>query len=161
MENPQHMFSYSLPALSKVTGFSAYPAFPGRFPRMIGTVQDGIILYEVFKIAFRIECSWIHLTSSVIRYLLATNYNIKLVHFIGNHSQIFRMNKREDDPSVEQFDTIQSQEFNYEEKVVNVKGVDDALIFTVDREPITWTAEEERRLLWKIDLRLIPLVRQI
>ncbi|PMD31885.1 MFS general substrate transporter [Hyaloscypha variabilis F] len=68
------------------------------------------------------------------------------------------MNKQENDPSVEQVDTIQSQEFNYEEKAVNLKGIDDALMFTVDREPITWTAEEERRLLWKIDLRLIPLM---
>jgi ACS family allantoate permease-like MFS transporter len=68
------------------------------------------------------------------------------------------MDKREDDPTFEQVDTAPSQNFYYEENPANVKGVDDALLFTVDRDPITWTAEEERKLLWKIDLRLIPLV---
>jgi ACS family allantoate permease-like MFS transporter len=68
------------------------------------------------------------------------------------------MDKQDEDVSVEQVDTIQGQKFEFEKKTVNSKGVDDALMFTVDREPITWTAEQERRLLWKIDLRLIPLV---
>jgi hypothetical protein len=68
------------------------------------------------------------------------------------------MDKREEDPSFEQVDVAPSQNFDYDEKPINVKGVDDALLFTVDREPITWTNEEERKLLWKIDLRLIPLV---
>jgi ACS family allantoate permease-like MFS transporter len=68
------------------------------------------------------------------------------------------MHKREEDPTVEQVDTLQSQNFDFEEKRVDVKGVDDALMFTVNREPIIWTAEEERKLLWKIDLRLIPLL---
>jgi MFS transporter, ACS family, DAL5 transporter family protein len=71
------------------------------------------------------------------------------------------MDKRDEDPTFEQVDTVQSQAFDFEEKRVNVNGVDDALLFTVDREPISWTAEEERKLLWKIDLRLIPLVSYI
>jgi hypothetical protein len=74
-------------------------------------------------------------------------------------SNVQKWIKQDEDGSVEQVDTIQIQNFEFGEKRVNLKGVDDALMFTVDREPITWTAEEERKLLWKIDLRLIPLVR--
>ncbi|KAE8449528.1 hypothetical protein EG329_008137 [Mollisiaceae sp. DMI_Dod_QoI] len=68
------------------------------------------------------------------------------------------MTKEEETPTLEQIDTIQSHNLQFEEKNTKVKGVDDALLFTVDREPITWTEEEERHLLWKIDLRLIPLM---
>ena len=68
------------------------------------------------------------------------------------------MDKQEDAPASEQIDTAASQNFDFEEGKLNLKGVDDALRFTADRVPISWTAEEERRLLWKIDLRLIPLV---
>lgn len=68
------------------------------------------------------------------------------------------MDKQEDAPAFQQIDSAQSQNFDFDETKLNLKGVDDALRFAVDRDPITWTAEEERRLLWKIDLRLIPLV---
>ncbi|KAF8854789.1 hypothetical protein BDZ45DRAFT_805505 [Acephala macrosclerotiorum] len=68
------------------------------------------------------------------------------------------MEKQENLPAFGQADTAPSQNFDFEEKRVNLKGVDDALVFTVDREPITWTAGEERKLLWKIDLQLIPLM---
>jgi ACS family allantoate permease-like MFS transporter len=37
-------------------------------------------------------------------------------------------------------------------------GVDDALQMALDSQEETWTEEEERRVLWKIDLVLIPLV---
>lgn len=39
------------------------------------------------------------------------------------------------------------------------KGLDDASKFLAGREEITWTEEEERRVLWKIDRWLLPLVR--
>lgn len=48
--------------------------------------------------------------------------------------------------------------YDLEDKKMATKGIDDALLFSVNNEEITWTAEEERRLLLKIDLRLIPLV---
>lgn len=37
-------------------------------------------------------------------------------------------------------------------------GVDDALQMALDSQEETWTAEEERQILWKIDLVLVPLV---
>lgn len=37
-------------------------------------------------------------------------------------------------------------------------GVDDALQMALDSQDETWTEEEERSVLWKIDLVLIPLV---
>lgn len=36
--------------------------------------------------------------------------------------------------------------------------VDDAKTFLDEREQISWTDEEERRLVRKIDMRLVPLV---
>jgi hypothetical protein len=42
-----------------------------------------------------------------------------------------------------------------------VKGVDDGFMFAVTREDIVWTREEERRLVRKIDMRMIPLVMLI
>lgn len=68
------------------------------------------------------------------------------------------MDKQEDAPAFEQIDTAAGQNFDFEAEKLNLKGVDDAFRFTADRAPISWTAEEERKLLWKIDLRLIPLV---
>ena len=38
-------------------------------------------------------------------------------------------------------------------------GVDDALSFAIGGDEVTWTRDEERRILWKIDLLLVPLVR--
>jgi MFS transporter, ACS family, allantoate permease len=38
-------------------------------------------------------------------------------------------------------------------------GADDALQMALDSQDETWTEEEERRVLWKIDLVLLPLVR--
>lgn len=40
-------------------------------------------------------------------------------------------------------------------------GVDDALQMALDSQEETWTEEEERRVLWKIDLILMPLVCRI
>ncbi len=37
-------------------------------------------------------------------------------------------------------------------------GVDDALQMALDSQDETWTEEEERRVLWKIDLAIAPLV---
>ena len=39
-------------------------------------------------------------------------------------------------------------------------GVDDALQMALDSQEETWTEEEERKVLWKIDLVLIPLVHR-
>jgi MFS transporter, ACS family, allantoate permease len=40
-------------------------------------------------------------------------------------------------------------------------GVDDALQMALDSQDETWTEEEERTVLWKIDLVLLPLVCHI
>lgn len=42
--------------------------------------------------------------------------------------------------------------------IIPKSGVDDALQMALDSKDETWTEEEERRVLWKIDLVLIPLV---
>lgn len=39
------------------------------------------------------------------------------------------------------------------------KGVDDALGMALDSQEETWTEDEERRVLRKIDLVVIPMVR--
>lgn len=41
-----------------------------------------------------------------------------------------------------------------------VKSADDAHVFIQEHETIEWTDEEERKLLWKIDIRVILLVWQ-
>lgn len=45
-----------------------------------------------------------------------------------------------------------------ERAIIPKSGVDDALQMALDSQDETWTEEEERRVLWKIDLVLIPLV---
>lgn len=60
---------------------------------------------------------------------------------------------------VEQVDRVDTTTFESGEKTMAIRGVDDALVYAIESEQLTWTPEEERRLLWKIDLRLIPLVR--
>ena len=41
---------------------------------------------------------------------------------------------------------------------LSIKQGDDALQFTIENGSISWTKEEERAVLWKIDLRLLTLV---
>jgi ACS family allantoate permease-like MFS transporter len=68
------------------------------------------------------------------------------------------MDKHDDEPTVKQVDTARTPNFRYEQKTAKLKGINNAFLFIVDREPIRWTAKEECKLPWKIDLRLIPLV---
>jgi ACS family allantoate permease-like MFS transporter len=39
-------------------------------------------------------------------------------------------------------------------------GVDEALQIALDSQEETWTEQEERRVLWKVDLVIVPLVGQ-
>jgi hypothetical protein len=43
----------------------------------------------------------------------------------------------------------------------STKGIDDASKFMSERDIITWTEEEERQLLRKIDFRILPLVSRV
>jgi MFS transporter, ACS family, allantoate permease len=66
-------------------------------------------------------------------------------------------------PEVSQLDEIANVErceLASDEKraMIPKSGVDDALQMALDSQEETWTEEEERRVLWKIDLVLIPLV---
>jgi hypothetical protein len=46
-----------------------------------------------------------------------------------------------------------------QEPVKTTKSADDAYRFVLESDDIEWTEEEERKLLWKIDLRVLVLVR--
>lgn len=39
------------------------------------------------------------------------------------------------------------------------RGIDDAFRFAVDGSDVTWTPAEERKVIWKIDAVVLPLVR--
>jgi ACS family allantoate permease-like MFS transporter len=71
------------------------------------------------------------------------------------------MDKQDDKLTVKQVDTARTQNFCFEQRMAKLKGINNAFLFTVDREPIRWNAEEECKLPWKINLRLIPLVCQV
>ncbi|KFY80349.1 hypothetical protein V499_00785 [Pseudogymnoascus sp. VKM F-103] len=55
---------------------------------------------------------------------------------------------------------VERCEYASDEKraIIPKSGVDDALQMALDSKDETWTEEEERRVLWKIDLVLIPLL---
>jgi ACS family allantoate permease-like MFS transporter len=46
------------------------------------------------------------------------------------------MDKHDDEPTVKQVDTARTQNFRFEQKTVKLKGINDAFLFFVDREPI-------------------------
>lgn len=50
-------------------------------------------------------------------------------------------------------DHIESQK-----SIKELKGVDDALGFALTHDEIEWTEQEERKVIRKIDFRLLPLV---
>lgn len=41
---------------------------------------------------------------------------------------------------------------------IHKSGTDDALQMAIDGQDETWTEKEERKVLWKIDLIITPLV---
>ncbi len=48
-----------------------------------------------------------------------------------------------------------------ESRILPKSGVDDAFALATAEPDETWTEEEQRRLLWKIDLIVLPLVSKI
>lgn len=68
------------------------------------------------------------------------------------------MSTKHDEEKVEQLDLTQTRTIDLEQEKKLASSADDALAFAVENGRITWTTEEERKLLWKIDLRLLPLM---
>ena len=58
---------------------------------------------------------------------------------------------------IQNFTAIVTQSEDGEAQKIR-NDVDDARKFLDGREQISWTEEEERRLVRKIDMRLVPLV---
>lgn len=58
---------------------------------------------------------------------------------------------------IQNFTVISTQNEDGEAQTLR-NDVDDAKTFLDEREQISWTDEEERRLVRKIDMRLVPLV---
>jgi hypothetical protein len=67
-------------------------------------------------------------------------------------------NGKADVANIENITTASEPHFDLTLEKVNIKQGDDALQFTIENGSINWTKEEERAVLWKIDLRLVPLV---
>lgn len=65
----------------------------------------------------------------------------------------------EGEPKISAAPTATREETIEEAGKKDFKGLDDASKFLAGREEITWTEDEEKRLLWKIDRWLLPLVR--
>lgn len=68
-------------------------------------------------------------------------------------------NKPEDDhleqePSIARCEDVSGEKMT----IIPKSGADDALEIALDNQEETWTEEEERRILWKIDLTVLPLV---
>lgn len=61
----------------------------------------------------------------------------------------------EESPTVERCENVSDAKMS-----IHNPGVDDALQMAIDGQDEMWTAEEERKLLWKIDLIMTPLVCQ-
>lgn len=60
--------------------------------------------------------------------------------------------------NIENIVSASEPQFDPSLEKVNVKQGDVALQFTIENGSISWTEEEEHVVLWKIDLRLVPLV---
>ena len=58
---------------------------------------------------------------------------------------------------IQNFTVISTQNEDGEAQTLR-NDVDDAKTFLDEREQISWTDEEERKLVRKIDMRLVPLV---
>lgn len=67
-------------------------------------------------------------------------------------------NTKSDVVNVENVTSAGEPHFDPSLEKLNVKEGDDALRFTIENGSINWTNEEERVVLSKIDLRLMPLV---
>jgi hypothetical protein len=63
--------------------------------------------------------------------------------------------------NIEHVPSVSETHFDPTLEKLNVKQGDDALQFTIENGSIHWTKEEERAILWKIDLRLVPLVGKL
>ncbi|CAL5866024.1 uncharacterized protein PFLUO_LOCUS231 [Penicillium psychrofluorescens] len=60
---------------------------------------------------------------------------------------------------LEESPTVEGHENAPDPKIaIHKLGVDDALQMAIDGQDETWTAEEERKVLWKIDLTITPLL---
>lgn len=68
------------------------------------------------------------------------------------------MSTKNDDEKVEQLDLTPNPTIDLEQEKKLASSADDALAFAVETGQVAWTPEEERALLWKIDLRLLPLM---
>ncbi len=71
-------------------------------------------------------------------------------------SHVPEVSEHKEVPTAEGCENAQDEKMG----VIPKSGVDDALQMALDSQDETWTAEEERRVLWKIDLAIAPLVRR-
>ena len=63
------------------------------------------------------------------------------------------VNQLEDSPTVDRCETVSEAKMP-----IHNSGLDDALQVAIHCQDELWTAEEERKVLWKIDLIITPLV---
>jgi hypothetical protein len=63
------------------------------------------------------------------------------------------VNQLEESPTVEGFENASDPK-----SAIHKLGADDALQMAIDGQDESWTEEEERKVLWKIDLTITPLV---
>lgn len=63
------------------------------------------------------------------------------------------VNHLEESPTVDRCDHGSDTKMS-----IQKPGVDDALQMAIDGQDEMWTEEEERKVLWKIDLTITPLV---
>ena len=67
-------------------------------------------------------------------------------------------NIKADVANIENITSASEPHFDPTLEKLNAQQGDDALQFTIENGAINWTKEEELAVLWKIDLRLVPLV---
>lgn len=63
------------------------------------------------------------------------------------------INKLEESPTVDRCENVSDSKMPSHRS-----GLDDALQMAIEWQDEVWTAEEERKVLWKIDLAITPLV---
>lgn len=68
------------------------------------------------------------------------------------------MTEKADNKAIEQARPAVDDAESIDKAAAQGRGVDDAFRFAVDGSDVTWTEAEERKVRWKIDAVILPLV---